>query len=200
MFSMKRILVLLLLAAVVYCFWPRTPSLLAYAPARMAELQREAERKASSKNWFGHGFTEFQIFLNQYHFPPVAAVKVAIDQSRAVSVFRTGADPTDKETAVKPLTLAYAEIKRQTAGSFDPAAVATQQVRVWSLLEEKNFAEAAKVLAGQLAAVHGGAAANYLPVARDFVDAATAAQNGKSAEANTAMAKAWSGLQKVARK
>lgn len=200
MFTIKRFLLLLVIAVLAYCFWPRKPSLVTYQPAKMAALQLDAAKQAAGKNWFACGIANYRIFDSQYHFAPVAAVKASIEQTRAVSMFRTAADPADKEAAVKPLTQAYTEIKSQTGATFDAAAAAAQQIRVWSLIEEGSSEEAAKLLAEQLALLHGGVSAKYLPAARDFVAAAAAAKTSNWSAASPTLEKAWSGLQAAAGK
>jgi len=180
MFTFKRLLLLLVLAVLAY--------------ARMADLQL-----AASKNWFACGVTTYRIFDTQYHFPPFAAVKAAIDQTRAVALFRSSSDPADKEAAVKPLTQAYAEIKSRTGATFDATTAATQQVQVWSLVETDSLDEAARALAGQLALVHGGDPKKYLPPARDFVAAAASAKSGAWPAAEPSLRKAWTGVQSAAK-
>lgn len=200
MFTIKRLLLLLAVAALAYCFWPRKPSLVTYQPAGMATLQLGAAKQAAGKQWFAYGVTTYRIFASQYHFAPLSAAKAAVAQTRAVSVFRSSTDPTDKETAVQPLTEAYAEIKGQTGASFDPAAAATQQVRVWALIDEGSSEEAAKILSGQLALIHGGTASKYLPAARDFVAAASSAKTSDWTASDSAQQRAWSALQAAAGK
>lgn len=200
MFTIKRFLLLLVVVALAYCWWPRKPSLVTYQPAGMAALQLNAAKQAAGKNWFACGIANYRIFDSQYHFAPIAAVKTSIEQTRAAAMFRSAADPADKEAAAKPLTQAYAEIKSQTGATFDPAATATRQIRVWTLIDEGASDEAAKLLAENLAAIHGGVAAKCLPAARDFVAAATAAKTSNWTAAETSLQKAWSGLQTAAGK
>lgn len=199
MFTIKRLLLLLVLAVLVYCFWPRKPSLATFSPTTMAELQLSAAKQAASKNWVACGVTNFRIFESQYHFPPVAAIKAAIDQTRAVAVFRSSADAADKEAAAAPLTETYSAIKSQTGATFDPKAAASQQIQVWSLLEANSSEEAARVLASQLALVHGGDAKKYLVPATNFVAAATSAKSAAWPAAQTSLQKAWTGIQSAAR-
>jgi hypothetical protein len=199
MFTLKRLLLLLVLAVLAYCFWPRKPSLVAYNPAEMAKLQLTAAKQAAMKNWFACGVASYRIFDTQYHFPPIASVKAAIDQTRAVALFRSSADPADKEAAAKPLAQTYAEIKSQTGAKFDASAAANQQLQVWSLIEGDLPDEAAKALAGQLALVHGGDAKKYLVPARDFIAAAAAAKTSAWPAAQSSLQKAWAGLQTAAK-
>ncbi len=195
MFTIKRFLLLLVIAALAYAFWPRQPSLVRYQSAPMAKLQMEAAKQAAGKNWFACGVANYRIFDRQYHFAPLAAVKASIEQTRAVAMFRSAADSADKEAAAKPLTQAYAEMKSQTGGAFDPAAAATQQIRVWTQIEEGSSEEASKILSEQLASIYGGISAKYLPVARNFVAAAAAAKTSHWAAAETSQQKAWTDLQ-----
>ena len=199
MFTIKRLLLLLVLAVLAYCFWPRKPSLVTFSPNPMAELQLAAAKQAASKNWVACGVTNFRIFESQYHFPPFAAAKAAIDQTRAVAVFRSSADTADKEAAVQPLIQTYSVIKDQTGATFDAKAAANQQIQVWALLEADSSEEAARVLAGQLGLVHGGDAKKYLIPARDFVAAAASAKSSSWPAAQTSLQKAWSGLQAAAK-
>jgi hypothetical protein len=199
MFTIKRLLLLLVLAALAYCFWPRKPSLVTFNPTTMAELQLHAAKQAASKSWVACGVANYRIFDSQYHFPPFAAAKAAIDQTRAVALFRSSADAADKEAAAKPLADAYSAIKSQTGASFDPTVAANQQVQVWSLIESNSTDEAAKVLAGQLALVHGGDAKKYLAPARDFVAAAASAKSSAWPAAQTSLQKAWTGMQTAAK-
>lgn len=199
MFTIKRLLLLLMLAVLAYCFWPRKTSLVSFEPAKMAELQLAAAKQASTKSWFACGVTNYRIFESQYHFPPIAAAKAAIDQTRAVSVFRSSADAADKETAATPLVQVFSEIKSQTGAKFDATAAANQQIQVWSLIEADSSEEAAKVLAAQLALVHGGDAKKYLSPARDFVAAAVSAKASAWPAVQTSLQKAWAGLQSAAK-
>lgn len=199
MFTIKRLLLLLVLAVLAYCFWPRKPSLVTFSPTTMAELQLTAAKQAAAKNWVACGVTNFRIFESQYHFPPLAAAKAAIDQTRAVAVFRSSEDAADKEAAAAPLTETYTAIKSQTGGKFDAKAAASQQIQVWSLLESNSSEEAARVLAGQLALVHGGDAKKYLAPAHDFVAAAVLAKASSWPAAQTSLQKAWTAMQSAAK-
>jgi hypothetical protein len=194
MLNFKRLFLLLVVAVLAYAFWPRKSSLVAFDPTQMAELQLAAAQQAATKSWFACGVTTYRIFQSQYHFPPAAAVKAALEQTRATALFRSASDPTDKEAAVTPLIAAYAEIKSRTGASFDAKAAATQQVQVWSLLETDSPEEATRVLAAQLALVHGGDTSKYLQPARDFVAAATAAKSAAWPAVDSNLKKAWAGV------
>lgn len=197
---LKKILVIAVLGIIAYCFWPRTSSLAGYNAKEMADLQVLSWQQARIKNWLGHGATMYQVFEGQYHFPPLTAVKLALDQTRAVQDFRTGATDEDKERAKGPLGDVYATLKDKT-GSFTGTAeqAAAQEVQLWQALAEPANADAAvKFQSGLLAQVHGGDPARYLPSARLFVQAFSQGASQDWTAARTTLANAYADLQKTA--
>lgn len=191
MFTIKRLFLILVIAVVAYLFWPRTPSMAGYNPSEMAALQLQFAKQSAGKQWFAHGVTAYRLFEGQYHFPPIAALKCAIDFTRAASLFRTSADDGDKQAAEKPLALVYAEIRSQTGRTFDANAAASQQVQGWLLAENGSVDEAARVMSSQLALVYGGVAAEYLPAARDLAAARAAAKNSDWTAAAQDLKEGW---------
>lgn len=197
---LKKILVVALLGIIAYCFWPRTTSLTGYNAKEMADLQVLSWQQARIKNWIGHGATMYQVFEGQYHFPPLTAVKLAIDQTRAVQDFRTGATDEDKEGAKGPLSDVYTALKEKD-GSFTGTAeqAAAQEVQLWQALADPATADAAvKFQSGLLAQVHGGDPARYLPSARLFVQATGQGASQDWSAAKTTLAGAYTELQKAA--
>jgi len=196
----KKLFVIALLALVAYCYWPRHPDLLAYQPREMAALQIQAARQAGGKQWVAYAVTSFKIHTGQYGFPPLTAAGIAMDSSRAVSLYRSSVDETDKEEALKPLTSAYETIKAQTGKTYDPKAVAQLEMKTWSLLKEeaKNEVIAAN-MSEEMALIYGGPPKKYLEPAQFFTAALKETQASSWPAAQQNLQKGWADLQRVAR-
>lgn len=199
MINIKRLLILAVLAAFAYFFWPRQASLLEYSAQELAELEAKAWQQAQGKQWVAVTATYAQIYFSQYHFQPFAAFSIAMNQSRAISVFRGAADDYDRSKAEQPLQALYDEIKSKTGRNYDPKTVAQKELRVWSLVNEDAKDEiVVQAQAEELALIYGGAAKKYLPSAQLFASARKKAKNLQWTDARKDLEKAWSALKKEA--
>jgi len=196
----KKLLLVAFLALLAYCYWPRHPDLLRYQPREMAALQVQAARQAGGKQWFAHGITYYKIYTGQYGFPPLTSIGIAMDMSRAISLYRSSVDENDKDEAGKPLAAAYESIKKLTKKTFDPKAVADLELRVWALINEGAQTDViAAKMAEELALIHGGTPKQYLATARFFVSALKDAQTSTWPAAQQNLQSAWADLQRSAR-
>ncbi len=197
---LKRLLLILAAAVAAYVFWPRSPSLTAFDPDAIAALQAKAWSQAGAEQWARHAVTTYWIFETQYRLPPVAALKAALEVSRASAALRSAADAADRETAAKPLASAYATLRAQTRGQFDPAAVAAQEIQAVGLMLEGRTEPAAQAFANEYALLYGGPPGAYLPAARVFVRAGNDALAGDWTAAGESLRKAWTELRDAFRK
>jgi len=196
----KKLLLVVLLALVAYCYWPRHPDLLGYQPREMAALQIQAAQQAGGKHWVAYAVTSYKIHTGQYGFPPLTAAGIALDTSRAVSLARSAVDENDKDEALKPLISAYETIKQQTGKTFDPKAVAQLEMKIRGLLKEETPDDViAAMMAEEMALIHGGTPKKYLEPARFFTAALKEDQTSTWRAAQQNLQKGWADLQRTAR-
>lgn len=195
---LKRLLVVAVLGAVAYCFWPRASSLGLFKPQEMADLQVTAWQQARIKNWVGHGATMYKIYTSQYNLPPIAAVRAAMDQTRAVQVFKTGATEEDKEKAADPLIAVYSTFKdKADAPKVDLNVAPATEIQLWQALgDPPNDDAAVRNQSLLLSQLYGGDTAKYQPSARLLVQARKQGLAADWNAAKTTLASAYTELQK----
>lgn len=195
---LRKLLAVAILGAVVYCFWPRQSSLQKYNAREIADLQVTAWQQARIKNWLGHTSTMFQIYTGQYNLPPITALTAAMDQTRAVQMFKSGATDEDKEKAADPLIPVYSAFKDKAgATKVDLNVAPTTEIQLWQAFGDHPSDDVAlRNQALLLAQLYGGDGAKYQSSSRLFVQARKQGIAADWAAARTTLTSAYTELQK----
>ena len=198
MFSFRRLLLLLLIAFLAYCFWPRRPSMTDFDPQRMSQLQIKVWKETPDKKLQGPILPLYEIYQGQYHLPPVAALKMAFEMSRALHIFRSSPDAADQEKALVPLQTAFLALQSGTKASFDPTTAARMELTIWLL--RTDYAKRAQLVTAwseSIALLCGHTADECLPAAKKFSVASKLADEGKWDEAQSNLLDAWKSIKSL---
>lgn len=199
MFALRRLLLLLLAAVVVYCFWPRSSSMTGFDPERMSELQIIVWKGAANKKMQELILPLYEVYEGQYHLPPISALKMAFDTSRALHLFHTSPDAADQEKALLPLQTTFFTLKSNTKAGFDPGAVARMELMTWMLrADHAKRAQLTTAWSESISLLYGRSAEECLPVAKKFSVASKLADEGKWDEAQSNILEAWQGIKSLA--
>lgn len=195
---LKAILLLLILGLAAYAFWPRTPSLKDFEPARLAKLQVEIWNARPARINLEVLVASFHIYAGEYHLPPAAAAAMAFDAARAFQIFQTAADAPDQEAALVPLERVFTRLKDGTRTAFDPHLAARLQLAIWALrTETSRQAELVAAWSEFLGLLYGCPSRQAVPAAKSFVSASGLAKSGKSPAAEKAAEDGWRQVQQL---
>lgn len=199
MFALRRLLLLVLIVFVVYCFWPRTSSMQGFDPERMSELQIAVWKGAAGKQMQSLLIPLFKVYAGQYNLPPISALKISFDTARALNIFHTSPDAADQEKALMPLQVVFLTLKSNTKAGFDPTAAARIELTTWMLrADHAKRAQLTTAWAESLALLYGHTAEECLPAAKKFSIASKLADDGKWDEARANVLDAWTVLKSLA--
>ena len=198
MFVFRRLLLLFVIAVGVYCFWPRTGSMAGFDPERMSDLQIDVWKAAADKKLPAPLLSLYKIYTGQYHLPPVSALKMAFNTSRALRLFYTSPDAADQEKALLPLQTVFVTLKSDTKSGFDPMAAARMEFMIWTLRADRaKRAQLTTAWSESLALLYGHTAEECLPAAKQFSIASKLADEGRWAEARAGVLEAWKNLRSL---
>ena len=198
MFAIKRLLLLLLIAVAVYCFWPRTSLLTGFDPGRMAELQTIVWKGVAEKKQQELILPLFKMYAGQYRLPPVSALKMSFDTARALHLFHASPDAADQEKALLPLQTVYLTLKANTKAGFNPVAVARLEIMIWTLRADRAKRGALTTAWSEsLALLYGHTAEECLTAAKQFSNASKLAEEGKWDEAQSNLLEAWKSIKSM---
>lgn len=196
MFALRRLLMLGIILLAGYCVWPRTASLTAFKPARIAELQITVWKNAQARQRWELGTSLYKLYVGQYGISPLTALKMAIETSDAMIRFQSAPDAADQEKALVPLDAAFATFQNRLQAPFDSHAAAMMEFQIWSLRANGNRqADLTKAVDEQLALLYGKSSGDCIPAAQKFVVAMAEADAGRWAMARAASKEAWETLQ-----
>jgi hypothetical protein len=198
MFVLRRLFLLFVIGVAAYCFWPRSGSMADFDPERMSELQIDVWKAAADKKLPAPILPLYKIYNGQYHLPPVSALKMAFDTSRALRLFHTSPDAADQEKALLPLRTIFVALQSGTKSGFDPMAAARMEFMIWTLRADRTKrAQLTTAWSEELALLYGHTAGECLPAAKQFSIASKLADEGKWAEAQAGVLEAWKNLKSL---
>jgi len=223
LFTLKRLLLLAVIAAIAYYFWPRTPSLAGFDEQRISEIQIAIWKGAASKKHLSQLPLLYELYNQQYSIAPVASMKMALDMARALTIFFSAPDASEQENALVPLRSFYVNLKNSTKATFDPNALALMEFSTWML--QVNYSNRAKLAASiskrptarvslspkssevceltaliseHLAVLYGLSAEAWLPAAKKFAQARKDAADRRWDEAKASSLGGWQEVKKLA--
>jgi hypothetical protein len=168
----RRLAWVVVATVAAYLFWPRSPSLAAFRPARIEALRIEALAGARDGKTWAPLVPLYRIFQEEFHFPPLAAAQCAREASRALQLFLDSADNADRERSLVPLEKMFAIVKTETGADFDAAVLARLQLYCWMLAgDTRKEAQLKSAIAEKLALLHGGSALEFTAPAAAFAKA-----------------------------
>lgn len=166
-----KIFLLIVVALIVFLLWPRSGSLSGFTPQTLSISEVKIWKDAANGQVLPELFERTKVYIMEYGFSPVAALRVAHNQSRAEELVRKEDDSGDLDAKLLPLMQEkYAIIRRETKSEFDLAAAARTEL-AWLVVQKKpgNSGAVTNTRAAMLAAVYGGDPARYREIARDLV-------------------------------
>jgi len=168
----RRLAWVVVATVAAYLFWPRSPSLAAFRPARIEALRIEALAGARDRKTWTPLVPLYRIFQEEFHFPPLAAAQCAWEASRALQLFLDSADNADRERSLVPLEKMFAIVKTETGADFDAAVLARLQLYCWMLAgDTRKETQLKSAIAEKLALLHGGSASEFSAAAAAFAKA-----------------------------
>lgn len=199
LFALKRLLILFVIVLAVYCLWPRSSSLSACNPERMAQLQVTVWKDAARKKRQELIRPLYETYEGQYRLPPVSSLMMAFDTARALYIFHTAPDAADQEKALLPLKAVFTTLRNATKSNFDADAAAHLELMIWSLrADHAKRGELTSAWSDLIALLYGRPTADALPSAKKFAQAAKLADEGKWDEARSTAAEAWTAVKALA--
>ncbi len=198
MFILKRFLILLLILAAAYTFWPRSPGVTNFDPRRMAELQIAIWKGSAGKLSPQTLLPLYELYERQYHLPPLTSIRMALDTDRALHIFRSAPDSADQEKALAPLQAVFEELKTRTKATFDPGIAARMELMIWMLrTDPAKRSELTSAWSEMLALLQGRSAAECLPAAKKFTMAEKFAGEGNWTAAQSSLLEGWTAVKQL---
>lgn len=148
-----------------------------FRPRALAELRVKSWVAEKNANTLANVFAVYKVFAEQYHFPPVTALRVAQSEVAAVNKLRSLPENLSaSDQALPALREKYVLVRGQLGREMDPDACARGEL-LWRTLEAEggSVKQVGESMASLMAQVYGGSAADYrqaavaLAGARSFV-------------------------------
>ena len=166
-----------------------------FDPERMSELQIAVWKTAADKKRQELIIPLYYVYAGQYHLPPISALKMAFDTSRALHLFHSSADAADQEKALVPLQTVFLTLKSNTKAGFDSDAAARMELMTWMLRSDHaKRAQLTTAWSESIALLYGCSAGDCLPAAKKFSIASKLAEEGKWDEAQSNILEAWQAI------
>jgi hypothetical protein len=167
-----RLLILIAVALVAYCFWPRTPSLTTFDPKKMAPRYEAIWRDTAKKSFSSVYWQEYFHHERDYHIPPVESLNMAGNITRALSLLQSpSAD--DRGQANTILNEYFIRLRDVMKLNFEASEVALQDA-IWQsepAADEARTTDPVDALAVVLSQLYGGDRNHYTDAAVAIVDA-----------------------------
>lgn len=201
-FAPLRLLVLILIILVVYCLWPRQPSLAGFNPQDMGTRLSNIWADAEQKKNFGVFCQEYLRHDLDYRLPPVDCLQMSWNLVQARSMLEKSSDPTVQENAQGLVREYYLRMRNQLKAGFEPEKAAVLEVnwlaRASDAVAEKNIVNSQAEL---LAVLYGGSREKFQDVAKNMYAARLLAEKAGDeaarAEARDAAVKVFQELKAV---
>lgn len=184
-FAPFRLLVFLLVIVVVYCLWPRHPSLSNFDPKNLGPRLALIWQDSQAGKFGGVFWQEYLRHDLDYKFPPVDAMQMAWNLVQARETLAKATKASEQEKAQAFLREYYLRMRGLLKADFNPEGAAVFHV-TW-LTEADPAAENAAVdaQAGLLAELYGGAKEKYLKAAKEMFVARGLAEKAADSLART---------------
>lgn len=185
----RFLLLLVVVVAGAYVFWPRTPGFAECDPATAARHRTESLRAAASGRFLEAAAAEYLFLAHDLRYPPLSAAGMAWHRTRALEILRRARDRADEDEALAPLAASLAP-RLASPETAEPLArlelVAIQLARAPARRRDLESA-----IADRLALMHGGTAGDWTDAAAAVALAETATHAGDWTAAESALGQAF---------
>ncbi len=157
-----RLLILIAVALVAYCFWPRTPSLTTFDPKKMAPRYEAIWRDTASKSFSSVYWKEYFHHERDYRIPPVESLNMAGNITRAISLLQSPSGD-DRAVANTILTEYFIRLRDVMKLNFEASEVALQDA-IWQsepAADETRTTDPVDALTIVLSQLYGGDRGHY---------------------------------------
>lgn len=135
------LVIMLLIAALVYAFWPRTGDLRGFDADAVARLETVTWRDYYERDYKDLTLQLYKLHHDLYHFSPADSVQLAIAAANAAKYFQPTTSREDAQIALPELIKYYSILRDKSGERFDPAKVAASELDWWQLRREFNTPE-----------------------------------------------------------
>jgi len=126
-----RIVLVLLLASVVYLFWPRTASLSNFDPDEMARVELTIWKKQMTQQFFRRTLAYYGLFFGQYDFMPFTALHAAGQLSWTSAKCKNLEIDAEFDQMVPSVEEVYVNLGESLGRNLPANVLARYQVEIW---------------------------------------------------------------------
>lgn len=146
----------LLVAGLVYFFWPRQANLREFNHAVVAKLETAMWRDYYEHKYLPLFLALYSLNRNEYGFSPWDSLRVSYFAAKGAKVFQPTHNRTEAQIALPFLERYFSIIRQRSGEQFDAANVAKLELDWWQLRrEDKTAAEYGEVVAQVTTEVYG---------------------------------------------
>ncbi|MEO6848692.1 MAG: hypothetical protein ABI443_13230 [Chthoniobacterales bacterium] len=174
---MRGILKTFLALAIVfigYVLWPGTARFDRFDPESLAESDLKSWQELARGQWVRLTWTDYCSLHDQFHFPPLAAARMAVAYTRATYLLQTSKG-AGREQKARTFFEEYFDIaSRSVKRDVDPQLLARRELSIWTAAASKTSSIffLSQESAEQWAAFAGGVALDYYKGSSSLVLAA----------------------------
>ena len=135
------LVIILLIAALVYAFWPRSGDLRGFDADAVARLETVLWRDYYERDYKDLSLQLYKLHHDLYRFSPADSVQLSIAAANAAKNFQPTTSRDEAQIALPELIKYYSILRDKSGESFDPAKVAAIELDWWQLRRETNAPE-----------------------------------------------------------
>lgn len=135
------LVIILLLAALLYAFWPRTGDLRGFDADAVAQIETVMWRDYYDRDYMDLTLQLYRLHHDLYHFSPADSLQLSMAAANAAKHFQPTTSREDAQIALPELIKYYNILRDKSGESFDPAKVAALELDWWQLRRETNTPE-----------------------------------------------------------
>lgn len=128
----SKFLVAIVAAVIVYCLFPRDPSLARFSPETVADHELKVWRAIRNANGIKAAGNLYSIYDWQYRFNPVRALVLSRQMTSSIMGILKAPDEADQERYIPDLVEFYVTIRRDTGSEFDAATLGRKEFSIWA--------------------------------------------------------------------
>lgn len=132
----SKILLGIVILAVVYALWPRTPALHTINPDSAARLETKAWQAMQDGNNLKAAFNYYQLYDFQFRISPVQAWNMARANTSSISRVLRTQDVAEQESQIPGFIEVYTLLQKETGAPIGPAEVGRAAYGIWVRVSE----------------------------------------------------------------
>jgi hypothetical protein len=132
----SKILVGIVVLAVVYALWPRSPQIHKIQPDAAARLETKAWQAMHEGNLLKAAFNYYQIYDFQFRISPVQAWNMARANTRSISKVLSSKDVAEQESQIPGFIEVYTLLQKETGAPISAPDVGRAAYGIWVRLAD----------------------------------------------------------------